>query len=104
MNVSRPRSGFLSWPHSKAGAMSVVPAVLFLVVLGLNLGTSDGGDQNGFLAFATFLTAVGALAGLILAAVAIVRRHERSLVVLLPLMVGVMIFTFLAVEIFVGHD
>ena len=54
--------------------------------------------------FATFLTALGALAGLVLAAVAIARRHARSLVVFLPLVVGVLVFAFIAVEVVVGHD
>ena len=104
MNVPRPDPSFLSWPHSKAGAMSVALAALFLVVLGLNLWTSDEGDQNGLLVFATFLTALGALAALILSAVAIVRRHERSLLVFLPLVIGVLVVAFLAVEILIEHD
>ena len=77
---------------------------LFLVVFGLNLWTASGSEQNGFLVFATFLAGLGALAGLVLSAVAIVRQHERSLWVFLPLAVGILVSAFLAVEIFVGHD
>ena len=104
MNVSRPHFSFLSWPRSKAGVSSVALAALFLVVLGLNMWASDGGEQNGFLVFATFLAALGVLAALILSAVAIVRQHERSLLVFLPLVIGVLVFAFFAVEIFVGYD
>jgi hypothetical protein len=84
--------------------MSVALAALFLVVLGLNLWTASGGDQNGGLVFATFLAALGALAALILSAVAIVRRHERSLLVWLPFIIGVLVLGFFAVEVFIGHD
>ena len=104
MNVPEHEAGCLSWPHSKPGAIGVALAVLFLVVFGLNLWTARGGEQNGGLVFATFLTALGALAGLVLSAVAIMRRHERSLLVFLPLVVGVLVFAFIAVEIVVGHD
>lgn len=104
MNVLRPHSSVLSWPHSKAGTVGAALAVLFLVVLGLNLGMSGGGDQNGFLVFATFLAAIGALRGLVLSAVAIVRQHERSVLVFLPLVIGVSVFAFFAIDIFVGHD
>jgi hypothetical protein len=90
----------LSWPHSRVGAVSVALAVLFLAVLGLNLGTSGSNDQNGILVFATFLTALGALAGMILSIIAIVRRHERSLLVFLPMVIGVLVVVFFAVEIF----
>ncbi len=104
MNDSLPHTGLLSWPRGKAGTTAVALAVLFLVVLGLNLWTSSGGDQNGFLVFATFLAAIGALASLILSAVAIVRQHERSVLVYLPLVIGVLVFVFFAIDIFVGHD
>lgn len=104
MNVSRPHFSVRSRPHSTAGIVGVALAALFLVVLGLNLWTASGGEQNGFLVVATFLTGLSALAGLVLSAVAIVRRHERSLLVVLALVVGVLVFAFLAAEIFVGHD
>ena len=104
MIVPRRDPGFFSWPHSKAGTTSVALAALFLVVLGLNLWTSDEGDQNGPLVFATFLAGLGALAALILSAVAIVRRHERSLLVFLPLVTGVSVLAFFVVEILVGHN
>jgi ABC-type transport system involved in cytochrome c biogenesis permease subunit len=68
------------------------------------LWTASGGYQNGFLVFLTFLAALGMLAGLILSTVAIVRQRERSLLVYLPLVVGVLALAFLTVEIVVGHD
>jgi hypothetical protein len=93
----------LSWPHSKIGRTAVALALLFVAVFGLNLWTSDNG-QNGFLVVATAATAVGALAALILTAYAIARHHERSLLVVFPLVIGVLVVAFLAVEILVGHD
>ncbi len=46
----------------------------------------------------------GMVGGLILSLVALVRQHERSLLVLLPLVVGVLVVAFLVIEIFAGHD
>jgi hypothetical protein len=104
IDAPRPHARFLSWPHSRAGRTAAALATLFLIVLGLNLWTASDGHQNGLFVFATFVTAMGALAALVLSAVAIVRHHERSLLVLLPLAIGVLVFAFLAVEIVVGHD
>jgi hypothetical protein len=104
VNVSQLHSGSPFWPQSKTGVIGVALAALFLIVLGLNLLVANTGDPNGVLAFATFVAALGALAGLILSAIAIVRRQERSLLVFLPLVIGVLVVAFLAVEIFVGHD
>jgi uncharacterized membrane protein len=104
MHVSQSQSGFHVWPQSKLGAIGVALTVLFLVILGLNLWTSGDGDQNSSLVFATFLGALCALAGLFFVAVAIIRLHERSLLAFLPVVIGVLVIAFIAVEIFVGHD
>ena len=104
MNASQSHVSVLSWPHSKPGAISIALAALFLVVLGLNLWTAADGAQHPGLVFATFLAGLGALAGLILSAVAIVRQHERSLLIYLPLVIGVLVVAFLAVDILAGHD
>lgn len=92
-----------SRPQSPAGLISIVLALLFLVVVGLNLWTS-GGEQHGGLVFATVLAGLGALAGVVFSIVAIVRQHERSLLVLLPLALGAAVVAFFAVEIVIGHD
>lgn len=103
MNGSQSHVTLLTWPHSRAGTIGVALTALFLVVLGINLWASGDGDQNGFLVFATFITALGALAGLVLSVVAILRQHERSLLVWLPLVVGVLVVAFLAIDIIAGH-
>jgi hypothetical protein len=103
MDAPQSHVSVFSWPHSKTGALAVTLTALFLVVTGLNLWAADDDQQNAFLVFATFVTALGAVAGLILSAVVIVRQHERSLLVFLSLLAGVAVIAFLAVELFAGH-
>jgi hypothetical protein len=104
MNASQPSVSVFSWPHSKIGELAVVLTALFLLVTSLNLWTAADDQQNALLVFATFLTALGAVASSIVSAVAIVRQHERSLLVYLSLLAGVAVIIFLAIEVFVGHD
>jgi Ni,Fe-hydrogenase I cytochrome b subunit len=104
MNTPQSHSSFLSWPHTKAGVFGVALTALFLVVTGLNLWTTSADQRNALLVFATFLAALGAVAGLILSTIAILRQHERSLLVYLSLLVGVAVVAFLAVETLTGHD
>ncbi len=102
MNDSRTLSGMQLWPQRSAGRIGVVLSALFLAVLGLNVLTANGGEGNESLVLATFLTALGALAGLVLSGVAIVRQRERALLVFLPVVVGVLVALFLIIEVVAG--
>jgi hypothetical protein len=90
--VNRTRQVHLSFlPSSRGGRWSVGLAVISLLALAfVVLVVASGGVifDNWLLTGATLAVAVAGLAGLVAALLAVLRSHERGLLVLLPILWG----------------
>ena len=100
--------GFLSRPSTKLGRWSVALAATFVVLFIINSAvfmrlTQEAPWQQAllpFYGFAMLLCGLGAgIAGLI----AVVRRHERSWLVWLTLLPGLLVIFLLLGELLVPH-
>ena len=97
-------------PGPRAGWWAVGFAVSFFVCLGLSLALVAAGQQGGDTLFSnlwlslTGLTAMGAaIAGGVTSGVAIMAKRERSLPVIMAMLLGLVILTFVLGELIVPH-
>lgn len=99
-------SGVFSVPHSEEGKWSLLSILIFIAVMAvffMEIPVLDAVEDRGkpleygwmIVMFATLISAVAmAFAGLYLALVALIRRHERSWMLLLPIVLGVFVAFF----------
>ena len=95
---------WLSWPRSRAGVIAAWLGLLSAGLLVANSFTNTDGSQSGLIMLESLLMIVASPVSLVAALIAIVRHHERSLFVWIPILVGALFLAFVAIEIFVGHD
>jgi hypothetical protein len=100
----------LWWPGTRAGWWSVRLAGAFVVCFGMALALVAAGQRGGDTFFSnpslalTMLTAgAAAIAGGVMASVAIMSKRERSLLVVAALLLGLLALTFALGELIVPH-
>jgi hypothetical protein len=102
---------FFTFPSTRSGKWSVrvaLGAIAIAVLSSLVLQLREGEDGFGVwyaigLVFAIGQVAAG-IAAFVLALIAIFRRNERSVLCLLPVLIGSFWLLFIAAEIFIGHE
>jgi flagellar biosynthesis protein FliQ len=98
--LPRTRLGF--WAVGLLAAF----AAFFILLISLAASGQEGGEEfsdNLWLALPGLAAGLSAVLGGVTAAVAVVRRGERSVLVFLPLIVGIFVAIFLLGEL-VGHE
>jgi uncharacterized membrane protein len=94
----------LSWPQARAGVIAAWLGLLSVVMLVANFFTATDGSQAGLIMLESLLMIVASPISLVAALIAMVRHHERSLFLWIPVLVGALFLAFVGVEIFVGHE
>jgi len=101
---------FLNWPSTRQGWWSAGFLVGFLVFLGLFYALIASGQRGGETFFSnpwlavTILTAAGsAMAGGVVAGIAIFRKRERSFFSFVALLLGILVAVFMIGEIAIPH-
>jgi len=101
---------FLYWPSTRPGSWSIGLLVGFLVFLGLFYTLIASGQRGGETFFSnpwlavTILTAAGsAMAGGVVAGIAIFRKRERSFFSFVALLLGILVAVFMIGEIAIPH-
>lgn len=95
---------WLSGPRTRPGMIAAWLGLLSIVILVANVFTATDGSQSGLLQLQSMVMLVASPISFVAALIAIVRHHERSLFVWIPVLVGALFLAFVGVEIFVGHD
>ena len=86
---------FTFLPKTTLGKWSVGLSILFIILIWLKI--------QGSMPLPTFAIAVFGLAGFILSIVAIFKNKDRSILNLLPLLVGLIILLWIAAELIFPH-
>lgn len=98
---------FFSKPKTKLGVWSVALTVIFLVMMTINNAVLMGLPENlrwrPFLIGYSFVLIGCGLAAGIVALLALVRKHERSWMVWLPILAGLFVLFLLTGEFLVPH-
>ena len=102
------RRGFLSTPSTKLGRWSVALAVTFVVLFIINSAvfmrlTQEAPWQHTILPFYGIAMLLCGLAAGIAGLVAVIRRHERSWLVWLTMLPGLLVIFLLLGELLVPH-
>lgn len=82
-------------------------AIVVMLVLTNFLGQTGGetiADASPWLTLSLVGGVTGTLAGGLAAVYAIVASHERAVAIVLPILVAVLVFLFMAGELLIGHD
>lgn len=95
---------FFSWPKTRAGMVAAWLGLLTAALVIASFFTATYGSQAGLVQLESLLMIVAAPVSIVAALIAILRHHERSIFLWIPLFVGALFLAFVGVEIFVGHD